>query len=78
VDANSLRNQAAHLLALACTAREGGYIEYADQLTELASEALARAEKIERRQQQATSRPAFRLSIWNVAGATALLQHESS
>jgi hypothetical protein len=56
VDANSLGNQAAHLLALARRVREGGDIEYADQLTELVSEALAGAEEIERRQQQATSR----------------------
>lgn len=49
MDANSLRNQAAHLFALALTAREAGDIEYADQLTELAYEPLARAEEIERR-----------------------------
>jgi hypothetical protein len=47
-DPNRLRDQATHLLALALVSRKQGQVEYSDQLTQLASELLLRAEEIER------------------------------
>jgi hypothetical protein len=49
---HDLRTEATHLLALALLAREDGKIDRSEELTRLASEALARAEEIERRSRQ--------------------------
>jgi hypothetical protein len=48
-DADQLRNRATRLLALALKARDNGLIEYADELTQLASEAFDQAADMERR-----------------------------
>jgi hypothetical protein len=48
-DAERLRNRATRLFALAIRAREEGHMDYAAELTDLASEALAQAEEMERR-----------------------------
>ena len=48
-DAEQLRDRAAKLFALALKAREREQPEYAVELTQFASEALAHAEDIERR-----------------------------
>ena len=45
---NQLRHQASRLLAMALVSREQGQIEYSDNLAQLASEMLLRAEEIER------------------------------
>jgi hypothetical protein len=47
-DMDQMRYRAARLFALALTARQDGHNEYFDRLTELANEALAHAEEIER------------------------------
>ena len=47
-DAESLRERAMRLLALAIAALEEGHGEYSNRFTELASEALSHAEEMER------------------------------
>jgi cellobiose-specific phosphotransferase system component IIA len=48
-DADQLRDRATRLLALALKARDNGHFEYADELTQLASEAFDQAADMERR-----------------------------
>jgi hypothetical protein len=48
-DADQLRNRATRLLALALEARDNGLSEYANELTQLASEAFEQAADMERR-----------------------------
>jgi hypothetical protein len=48
-DADQLRNRATRLLALALKVRDYGLSEYADELTQLASEAFDQAADMERR-----------------------------
>jgi hypothetical protein len=48
-DADQLRDRATRLLALALKARDNGLSEYADELTQLASEAFDQAADMERR-----------------------------
>jgi hypothetical protein len=48
-DAGQLRNRATHLLALALKTRDDGHTHYADELTQLASEAFEQATDMERR-----------------------------
>jgi hypothetical protein len=48
-DANQVRNRATRLLALALKARDNGLSEYADELTQLATEAFDHAADMERR-----------------------------
>jgi hypothetical protein len=48
-DADQLRNRATRLLALALKVRDYGLSEYADELTQLASEAFDQATDMERR-----------------------------
>jgi hypothetical protein len=48
-DADQLRNRATRLLALAPKARDDGHTHYADELTQLASEAFEQATDMERR-----------------------------
>jgi hypothetical protein len=47
-DQDQLRNRAARLLALARKARDNGLAEYADELTQFASEAFEQAADMER------------------------------
>jgi hypothetical protein len=48
-DANQLRDRATRLLALALKARDNGHPQYAEELTQLASEAFDQATDMERR-----------------------------
>jgi hypothetical protein len=48
-DADQLRNRATRLLALALKARDDGHPQYADELTQFASEAFEQATDMERR-----------------------------
>jgi hypothetical protein len=48
-DADLLRNRATRLLALAERARQQGHLDYADELTSLAREAVRHVVIIERR-----------------------------
>ena len=48
-DAEQLRDRATRLLALALKARDNGHRQYADELTQLASEAFDQATDMERR-----------------------------
>jgi hypothetical protein len=48
-DADQLRDRATRLLALALKARDDGHPQYADELTQLASEAFDQATDMERR-----------------------------
>jgi hypothetical protein len=48
-DADQLRDRATRLLALALKARDDGHLQYADELTQLASEAFDQATDMERR-----------------------------
>jgi hypothetical protein len=48
-DADQLRDRATRLLALALKARDNGHPQYADELTQLASEAFDQATDMERR-----------------------------
>ena len=48
-DADRLRDRATRLLALALKARDDGHPQYADELTQLASEAFDQATDMERR-----------------------------
>ena len=58
-DQDQLRNRAARLLALARKARDNGLAEYADELTQLASEAFEQAADMERRLQVAQTHAAI-------------------
>ena len=48
-DVDQLRDRATRLLALALKARDDGHTHYADELTQLASEAFDQAADMERR-----------------------------
>ena len=48
-DSDQLRDRATRLLALALKARDNGHPQYADELTQLASEAFEQATDMERR-----------------------------
>jgi hypothetical protein len=48
-DAGQLRNRATRLLTLALKARDDGHHQYADELTQFASEAFDQATDMERR-----------------------------
>lgn len=56
-DAERLRDRATRLLALALKAREEGRQEHADELTQLASEALDQATEIEQRRPMPQQQP---------------------
>jgi hypothetical protein len=48
-DADQLRGRATRLFALALKAQDDGHLEYAEELTKLASEAMNQASDMERR-----------------------------